>query len=215
MAAGSTAFFTLRRPLARGERRTLNLFEPRYLHLMDTLAAERLLEVASGGVEDGGGGAAAADEARLNALVGATFGCLLASNRLYLPADGSSLNDPTLKGGTQRVADVVVGRLARRVCVVSVEEGVRPVSGNRKLRVVIVGESLLRVDAETLQPTVSYTQGIHTQSSHLVMLALAALHLLSSCRCACLLVCREAAISRPKPPSTMATRWLPRRSGRG
>ena len=59
-----TPCFTLRSPLAAGETRRLNLFEPRWLSLMDRLAAEH-------------GGE----------LVGATLGCMLGVSRRYVSED--------------------------------------------------------------------------------------------------------------------------------
>jgi hypothetical protein len=121
-------FFTLRKPLARGETRRLNLFEPRWLSLLDTLAASHAPDQAD--TADG--------------LVGATFGCVFAANRFYAPAgDGWD-------GDGARTADVVLRPLARRARVVRAEASTRPVSGARRLEVWIVGEEPLRINADSL-----------------------------------------------------------------
>ena len=123
-------FFTLRKPLARGEMRRLNLFEPRWLCLLDTLAA-----------------AHAPGKSTADGLVGATFGCVFAANRYYAPAgDGWD-------GDGARTADVVLRPLARRARVVRVEASRRPVSGDRRLEVWVVGDEPLRIDADSLRAT--------------------------------------------------------------
>lgn len=65
-AADLLPFFPLRRPIGAGEERRLNLFEPRWLALMDEL----------------GGGSSAG-------LPGATLGVLHALNKCYYEADGA------------------------------------------------------------------------------------------------------------------------------
>mmetsp|Transcript_25573 Transcript_25573/g.70575 ORF Transcript_25573/g.70575 Transcript_25573/m.70575 type:complete len:300 (+) Transcript_25573:835-1734(+) len=111
-------FFPLRRPIAEGEVRRLNLFEPRWLALMDELG---------GGSSEG--------------LPGATLGCLHALNKCYYEEEEQS----------SRKVDVVVRRIARRVRVLDCEEGTRPVTGNRRLVVHIVGEDEVQVDEHTLR----------------------------------------------------------------
>ena len=163
MPDGAIPFFILKRPIAQGESRRLNLFEPRWLALMDEIAAE----------------------SPDNSLVGAAFGCLLASNRLYIPdaggsssqfCDASSSGDSdddamdegsdakddasaaaddggVIRGRSRRLADVVVAPCARRVRVTKVEEGLRPVTGARKIAVWIEGEEMVDVEPSSIQPT--------------------------------------------------------------
>lgn len=145
LGADETPFFTLKRPLAEGDERTLNLFEPRWLALMDRLAADQA---------DG-------------KLPGATLGCLLAANRYYSNRDGAGTRFAAYLGdrdgdeggddgdAERRFADLVVHRRARLATVVSVAEGTRSVSGNRKLTVVIRGEGTVHVDDTTLRAAAS------------------------------------------------------------
>jgi hypothetical protein len=146
---GSTPFFTLRTPLGANETRRLNLFEPRWLSLMDELSDEPV---------DGGTAAAArapgvdGGKARSGGLVGAQFGTLLASNRLYMPRASESGTGRGRRG--TRTADLVVSRQARMVRVCRAEEGLRPVSRARKLSVWIRAEGgAQEVEASSLQPT--------------------------------------------------------------
>ena len=134
-----TPCFTLRSPLAAGETRRLNLFEPRWLSLMDRLAAE------NGGE-----------------LVGATLGCMLGVSRRYVAEDWLSRrrgNDgntaavdsmrtaavdsnesegrpscepgaapPEVSRTTRRSADIVIEPWMRLARVTKCEEGKRAVS---------------------------------------------------------------------------------------
>ena len=147
---GGTPCFTLRSPLAAGETRRLNLFEPRWLSLMDRLAAE------NGGE-----------------LVGATLGCMLGVSRRYVAEDWLSRrrgNDgstaavdsmrtaavdsnesegrpsyepgaapPEVSRTTRRSADIVIEPWMRLARVTKCEEGKRAVTGARKLEVWIEG----------------------------------------------------------------------------
>ncbi len=121
--------FTLRRRMAPGEVRRLNLFEPRWLALMDRVARE-----------NGGN------------LVGAELGCVLGVNRRYVSqawldgVQGGESGGGERAGGesgagesdaTARSADLVVERWLRRAKVVSCEEGKRAVTGARKLEVYV------------------------------------------------------------------------------
>ena len=137
---GATPCFTLKRPLACGEQRRLNLFEPRWLSMMDELR----------------------EKSPDASLVGAKFGCLLAANRLYTaggdaPSADSPKQDELRAGnggsGGERTADVVVAPYAREVTVVRAEEGIRPVTGARRLSVWIEGGDMLAVDPPSLEAT--------------------------------------------------------------
>ena len=131
-----TPCFTLRSPLAAGETRRLNLFEPRWLSLMDRLAAE------NGGE-----------------LVGATLGCMLGVSRRYVSEDwlrratgngnGRGVDSsegegrrslPGVSGvAGRRSADIVIEPWMRLARVIRCEEGARAVTGARKLEVWIEG----------------------------------------------------------------------------
>ena len=115
--SGATPLFTMKTPLRAGVTRRLNLFEPRWLAMMDAVAAE-----------NGGD------------LVGARFGCLHVANRCYwgAPPFGDGEDE-------ERRADVTVHRAARWARVTKVVEGSRPVSGSRRLSVWITGEESFAV----------------------------------------------------------------------
>ena len=81
--SAATPCFTLKRPIARGEVRRLNLWEPRWLSLMDSLA-----------------------EANGGALEGAELGCLLGRSRHYCR---KSWLDEVGDDGNERMGTVVVG----------------------------------------------------------------------------------------------------------
>ena len=142
--ASSTAWpcFTLRRPLAAGEVRRLNLFEPRWLAMMDRLA-----------------------EANGGDLVGAELACSLGVNRRYVrrdwdywadagggraaaATDRSDPPDPRFAAaGRPRSADIVVEPSLRRARVVRFAEGRREVTGARKLEVWIEGAEEAEAEA--------------------------------------------------------------------
>ena len=157
--ADAVPLFTLRRPLARGEVRRLSLFEPRWLRLLDQLVGNP--QAAAG---DGDG---AADLTVQQRLEGATFGCVFAVNRCYTPRGGGKVPPPSEEeamegvedggsaglGAATRVADVVVRPYARRVRIVKAEEGIRPVTGARRMVVYIEGEGALAIDEASLAPT--------------------------------------------------------------
>jgi hypothetical protein len=123
--------FTTRRPLLAGETRRLNLFEPRWLALMDRLADENEGE-----------------------LVGAELGCVLGVNRRYVSAEwlrratsssaSSASSSPSslyVAANGDRSADLVVEPWMRLARVTRVAEGRRAVTGARKLEVWIEGAS--------------------------------------------------------------------------
>ena len=158
---GTLPFFTLRRPLKRGEVRRLNLFEPRWLNLLDQLAAAN-----APASPDGEPAPFAASDTSL--LLNASFGCVFAVNRNYAPivevaeaggeAGGEWGSDDARVAGagsspSERIADVVLWPFARRARIERAVLGTRPVSGDRKLEVWIVGEEPLRIDQESLAPT--------------------------------------------------------------
>jgi len=106
--ANARPCFTLKRALARGETRRLNLWEPRWLALLDALA-------------DANGGR----------LVGAELGCLLGRTRHYYSVDDDDADtDPS-----RRAASVVVDTAFARARVARVVEGERPRTKARKVEV--------------------------------------------------------------------------------
>jgi len=107
--ANARPCFTLKRALARGETRRLNLWEPRWLALLDALA-------------DANGGR----------LVGAELGCLLGRTRHYYSVDDDidDVDDPS-----RRAASVVVDTAFARARVARVVEGERPLTKARKVEV--------------------------------------------------------------------------------
>jgi hypothetical protein len=117
--------FTLKRPFeSRDEIRRLNLFEPRWLRMLDEIAKRNE-----------------------GSLVGAKLGVVLAQNRLYTPEnfndeddDNKNIDNQTEK---KRVARIVFDPFVQRAKVVDAKESTRPVTGARKVEVV-VGNLLLK-----------------------------------------------------------------------
>ena len=149
--------FTLRRPLKAGETRTLNLFEPRWLAMMDAAVA------ANGG--DPVGVAIACglavnrryvDDAWLRGVRGGRDGMHRAEDRGVDSSMDSGMDIAEDSGKSRcskvwakndrykRNADLVVERWARVARVTSVTEGRRTVTGDRKLSVSLEGMEDLR-----------------------------------------------------------------------
>ena len=106
--------FTLKRPFEnKDEIRRLNLFEPRWLAMLDEIANRN----------DG-------------SLVGAKLGVVLAQNRLYTPA-----NFDKIEQQQKRVASIVFDPFVQRAKVVDAKESTRPVTGARKVEVFIALDS--------------------------------------------------------------------------
>jgi hypothetical protein len=120
--------FTLKRPFeSRDEIRRLNLFEPRWLRMLDEIARRN----------DG-------------SLVGAKLGVVLAQNRLYTPENfddvGDDDFDDTSKSNenetrNKRVARIVFDPFVQRAKVVDAKESSRPVTGARKVEVFVALDS--------------------------------------------------------------------------
>ena len=138
--------FTLKRPLVAGERRRLNLFEPRWLALMDDAAAR-----------NGG------------SLIGAELLLVIPSNRLYTPGpkpfaiprpeadsagdgDGEGPAAAAAAGRKWRTADLVIGDEGWIGRVVRAEEGRREVTRARRLRVWVEADRRVRFDPRSVQP---------------------------------------------------------------
>jgi hypothetical protein len=109
--ANARPCFTLKRALARGETRRLNLWEPRWLALLDALA-------------DANGGR----------LVGAELGCLLGRTRHYYSVVDDDDDDDD-DDQSRRAASVVVDTAFARARVARVVEGERPRTKARKVEV--------------------------------------------------------------------------------
>jgi hypothetical protein len=110
--------FTLKTPIQQGIRRHLNLFEPRWLKMIDQLMDSKSSD----------------NEMKL--------GCVRCTNKFY-----SAIS---IDGAEGRYADVIfdtIGNLAR---VSQVKEGKRPVSGDRRLAVSLVGGDSFIVDESNL-----------------------------------------------------------------
>ena len=150
----------VRRPLRVGEERRLNLFEPRWLALLDGLAASTAASTAPSVRREATGVAAAGALAGTlsSLLVNATFGCVFAVNEQSVPAAASGFSEGVegvggVEVSSTRIDDVVIPRVGRRARIVRIEEGVRPVTGARRLVVWLVGEEPLAIDDRTLHPT--------------------------------------------------------------
>ena len=105
--------FTLKRPFEnKDEIRRLNLFEPRWLAMLDEIANRN----------DG-------------SLVGAKLGVVLAQNRLYTPANFDKIEQQ------KRVASIVFDPFVQRAKVIAAKESTRPVTGARKVEVFIALDS--------------------------------------------------------------------------
>jgi len=166
--------FTLRRPLRAGETRRLNLFEPRWLAMID-----------------------AAAEARGGDPRGAEIACGLAVNRRYVnrawlvdvgaktvfletsygtddvrdgPSSDADVSD-AVPSGSARSADLVVEPFARVAKIVDAREGTRAVTGARKMEVWIEGsEETRRAERFDASPAgylrATLTESIETTAKH-------------------------------------------------
>jgi hypothetical protein len=92
-------------------------------------------------------------------LVNASFGCVFAVNEQSVPVPvpaavaASGFAEGGVGASSMRIDDVVIPRVGRRARIVRIEEGVRPVTGARRLVVWLVGEEPLAIDDRTLHPT--------------------------------------------------------------
>ncbi|CAL6387478.1 unnamed protein product [Bathycoccus prasinos] len=115
--------FTLKRPFkSRDEIRRLNLFEPRWLRMLDEIAKRNE-----------------------GSLVGAKLGVVLAQNRLYTPENFNDEDDDNknvdIQTEKKRVARIVFDPFVQRAKVVDAKESTRPVTGARKVEVFIALDS--------------------------------------------------------------------------
>ena len=169
-------FLTLRSPLQPGEVRRVNLFEPRWLAMMDLVAKlphsrQDNGEQYAGGAPSVAPGTMSIAFANSTSTAGNTAPVLSPIHPLAVPSSQFPVHP--LAGctfGTMHVvnrfyypagrdaagdieADLVVNpREARRARVLRAEEGERPVSGARRLAVWIQGEEALDVQPPSVRP---------------------------------------------------------------
>lgn len=138
--------FTLRRPLRAGETRRLNLFEPRWLAMIDAAAEARGgdprgAEIACGLAVNRRyvSGAWLVDVGAKTAFLGTSYGTDVRDG----PESDADASDP-VPSGSARSADLVVEPFARVAKIVDAREGTRAVTGARKLEVWIEGSEETR-----------------------------------------------------------------------
>ena len=112
--------FTLKTPLEEGRKRNLNLFEPRWLKMIDDVTSHETN--TSNGKR--------------------SFGCVTCTNKFY-----SAIQ---IDGKEGRYADVVFRRKGMMANMIKLVEGTRPVSGDRKVNVQIEGEEPFLVNEDEL-----------------------------------------------------------------
>jgi hypothetical protein len=114
--------FTLKTPLISGKIRNLNLFEPRWLKMIDSVA----------------------QSSSSSTMVSQQpqFGCVKCTNKFYSASsisnnnNNNNNNDSFIEG---RYADIIFERKVTLASIVNLKEGKRPVSGDRKIGVTIQG----------------------------------------------------------------------------
>jgi hypothetical protein len=107
--------FTLKTPLISGKIRNLNLFEPRWLRMIDSVASSSSTIVSQQ----------------------PQFGCVKCTNKFYSATSISNNNNDSFIEG--RYADIIFERKVTLASIVNLKEGKRPVSGDRKIGVTIQG----------------------------------------------------------------------------
>ncbi|KAL7464962.1 hypothetical protein ACHAXS_005293 [Conticribra weissflogii] len=118
--------FTLKNALKPGMVRNLNLFEPRWLKMIDSVTNSR-------------------SSVEWDAGDPPQFGCVLCTNKFY-----SAIS---IDGFEARYADVIFEKVGALATMVALKEGKRPVSGDRKVNVAIVGSDYFVVDESKLSIT--------------------------------------------------------------
>lgn len=119
--------FTLKRPLIKGKRRNLNLFEPRWLKMIDSVANE--------------------DDRSSSSASSPQFGCVRCTNKFYSAA--------SVNGIEGRYADIIFERKGALASIVELKEGKRPTSGDRKIGVTIEGGDEFTIDDESTSISVT------------------------------------------------------------
>ena len=122
--------FTLKRPLMKGKRRHLNLFEPRWLKMIDSVTTKM----------DG-------TSSSSSSTASPQFGCVRCTNKFYSAA--------SINGIEGRYADIIFERKGTLASIVDLKEGKRPISGDRKIGVTIEGGYEFLIDDETSSISVS------------------------------------------------------------
>lgn len=118
--------FTLKNALKPGMMRNLNLFEPRWLKMIDRVT--NCLSYVEWDTNNP-----------------PQFGCVHCTNKFY-----SAIS---IDGSEARYADIIFERVGALATMVALEEGKRPVSGDRKVNVAIVGSDYFVVDESKLSIT--------------------------------------------------------------
>mmetsp|Transcript_28273 Transcript_28273/g.56430 ORF Transcript_28273/g.56430 Transcript_28273/m.56430 type:complete len:523 (-) Transcript_28273:28-1596(-) len=118
--------FTLKNALKPGMVRNLNLFEPRWLKMIDRVTNCR-------------------SYVEWDTNNPPQFGCVHCTNKFY-----SAIS---IDGSEARYADIIFERVGALATMVALEEGRRPVSGDRKVNVAIVGSDYFVVDESKLSIT--------------------------------------------------------------
>eukprot|EP00984_Skeletonema_dohrnii_P012344 scaffold4992_cov156-Skeletonema_dohrnii-CCMP3373.AAC.3 len=119
--------FTLKRPLIKGKRRNLNLFEPRWLKMIDSMTNE--------------------DYTSSSSASSPQFGCVRCTNKFYSAASVDGLEG--------RYADIIFERKGALASIVELKEGKRPTSGDRKIGVTIEGGDEFTIDDESTSISVT------------------------------------------------------------
>ncbi|KAL3780955.1 hypothetical protein HJC23_000842 [Cyclotella cryptica] len=110
--------FTLKTPIQKGMIRRLNLFEPRWLKMMDQLKLN------------------SSPSQRLQ------LGCVRCTNKFY--------SATAIDGVEGRYADIIFETTGNMADVIEVKEGKRPVSGDRRLSVILQGGDSFVLDKESV-----------------------------------------------------------------
>jgi len=119
--------FTLKRPLIKGKRRNLNLFEPRWLKMIDSVTNE--------------------DYKSSSSASSPQFGCVRCTNKFYSAASVDGLEG--------RYADIIFERKGALASIAELKEGKRPTSGDRKIGVTIEGGDEFTIDDESTSISVT------------------------------------------------------------
>jgi len=120
----SVPLFTLKTQLKKKSIRNLNLFEPRWLQMIDSLNVQK--------------------EQNQNEEKQKRFGCVTCTNKFYsavrLPSLSSKEGEEKTETVEGRYADVIFRRKGTYANILKLEEGKRSVSGDRKVKVTIEGD---------------------------------------------------------------------------
>jgi Lon protease-like protein len=115
--------FTLKTPLIKGKRGNLNLFEPRWLKMIDSVTTTKK------------------DYTSSSPSSSPQFGCVRCTNKFYCAA--------SINGIEGRYADIIFEWKGTLASIVELKEGKRPISGDRKIGVTIEGSDEFIIDDES------------------------------------------------------------------